>query len=414
MFSPRLTEAALQRLYDAGFTGGIPLREYSVQDCDTMIRRLEGIYDRRAGRPTREFTDEEARFVVNERLMTQASYVYWAERYAKINVRGAGLRPMYPLLETQRFIVQKLAQAEEEIAERGAGDGLLVNLLKGARQVGGSTLAESVGAYKATTQEHIFGLVAADVPETSAFMFDMFERIVEHLPWWLSPPVKEHVKDKEMRFETETHVWVGSGRSTRGSEGQRGQLGRGKTISFAHLSELSTWEEPQARQINGSLLPTMPTDPRTFALFESTAKGRDNWWHKHWRVSNAGKNRFTLNVFIPWYVEKKYSRPAPADWKPLPATEAHAKHCEETSPRYLGRTVKLTREQLYWYEFTRGSYEEMDDLKTFIEEFGSVTDDETFQHSGYSIFSAKVQQRIRDQSRPMTAMVEIKPMRELR
>lgn len=413
MFDQRIVEARMRQLYDAGFTNRAPLREVSPQEAEEMTRRLDEVWNPQLKGPAREFTPEEARFVINERLMVQASYRYFAERYCKINVKGGALRNMYPLLDSQEFILKRLAEEEWKIHEGGREDGLLVNLLKGARQIGGSTLAESVGAYIFTTREHIFGLVAADVPETSAFMFDMFERMVENLPWWLSVGVVNHVKDKEMLFETQSHIWVGSGRSTRGTEGQRGQLGRAKSLTFVHLSELSTWEEAQAKQIGGSLLPTMHPEMRPFALFESTAKGRDNWWHKHWKVSAAGKNRF-VNLFIPWYVERSYKRNPPSDWTPAPATLAHAKHCEDTSARYLGKTVQLTKEQLFWYEFTRTSYEEMDDLKTFIEEFGSVTDDETFQHSGYSIFTAKVQQRIRDQSRPILGVVEIKPQRELR
>jgi hypothetical protein len=412
VFHPKIVEATKARLRQAGYA--VPEVEPPVAEVEGRTRELEALWNPKLGRPDRPFTEEEAAFVVGQRLLCQASFEYWCSRFAKINIKGSGLRLMYPLLDTQKFILQRVAQAELACAENRHRDGILLNLLKGARQVGGSTFAEAVGAYKFTTQEHIFGLVAADVPDTSAYMFDMFERIVEHLPWWLTPGVEEHVKNKEMRFSTQSHVWVGSGRSTRGAEGQRGQLGRGKTLSWAHLSELSTWDEVQAQQINGALLPTMPMDHRTFALFESTAKGRDNWWHKHWRVSNSHKNRFTLNIFIPWYVESKYAMPCPVDWAPAQSTLAHARHCEETSPRYLGRQVTLSKEQLYWYEFTRSSYEAMDDLKTFVEEYGSVTDDETFQHSGYSIFSAKVQQRVRDQARPFVGMAEIRPQKELR
>lgn len=411
MFHPTICAQTLRRLEDS-FQPGFEVQHNSVAKVDEMVHRLDEVRGSK-GKLTRQLDDEEARFMVNERLLVQSSFEYWATRYAMINVGGARLGRMHPFLDTQKFILSKLAEAELAVREGGIHDGILCNLLKGARQVGGSTFAEAVAAYRTTTEEHLFGLIAADDPNTSAFMFDIYERIVENLPWWLSPKVEEHVKNAEMKFDTECHVWVGSGKSTRGTEGQRGQLGRGKTLGFVHLSELSTWESAQIAQIRGSLLPTLHRLPTTFVFLESTAKGRHNWWHSHWKASRDDRTRFKVNVFIPWYVEPRYSLPAPPEWVPAPATLAHAKHCEETSPSYLGRQYSLTKDQLRWYEVTRESYEAEDDLKTFIEEFGSVTDDECFQHSGRSVFGTKVQQRVRDQARPLLAQLEIVPMRQV-
>jgi len=411
LFHPEVCAEKLRKLEDA-FEPGFTVQSHSIDEVDVMVHRLEEAVDGK-GNKRRELDDEEACFVVNERLLVQSSFEYWATRYAMINLAGARLGRMFPFLDTQSFILKGLADAELQVRDGGLHDGILCNLLKGARQVGGSTFAEAVAAYRTTTEEHLFGLIAADDPNTSAFMFDIFERIVENLPWWLAPKVVEHVKNGEMKLDTECHIWVGSGKSTRGTEGKRGQLGRGKTLGFVHLSELSTWEAVQIGQIRGSLLPTLHRLPTTFAFFESTAKGRHNWWHSHWKASLEDKTRFKVNIFIPWYVEPRYSIPPPVNWSPSTSSLAHAKHCEETSPSYLGKEYSLTKDQLYWYEVTRESYEAEDDLKTFIEEFGSVTDDECFQHSGRSVFKASVQQRIRDQARPLLGQLEIVPMREV-
>jgi hypothetical protein len=411
MFHPDVCDERLRKLEDA-FHPGFTVQPHSVAEVEEMVHRLAGVHAVK-GKAPRPLEEAEARFVVNERLLVQSSFEYWATRYAMINVGGARLGRMNPFLDTQAFILGRLAEAELAVRDGEIHDGILCNLLKGARQVGGSTFAEAVAAYRMTTEEHLFALIAADVPETSAFMFDIYERIIENLPWWLAPKVEEHVKNKEMKFDTECHVWVGSGKSTRGTEGQRGQLGRGKTLGFCHLSELSTWEVVQIAQIRGSLLPTIHRLPTSFVFFESTAKGRHNWWHSHWKASRGGNTRFKVNIFIPWYVEPRYSLPAPPDWSPASTTLSHARHCEETSQAYLGRVCSLSRDQLYWYERTREEYESEDDLKTFVEEYGSVTDDECFQHSGRSVFSTKVQQRVRDQARPLLAQLEVVPMRQV-
>lgn len=410
MFHPTVVEDSIKRLWDTWRPASLP-RELSIDEADDLTRRLAKAVDEK-GNFVREITQEEQALILNERLLCKASFRYWAERYGVLNKEGTGLSRMYPLFESQQFILDRIAEKELAIYEKQVSDGILVNLLKGARQIGGSTLAEAIGAYKFTQQSHLFGVIAADVPETSAYIFDMFERFVENLPWWLKPRILEHVKNAEMLFDTESHIWVGAGKSTRGTEGKRGQLGRGKTVSFSHLSELSTWDA--AEQIDDAFMWSLPRSWRTFVLFESTAKGRHNWWHEHWEVSRSGKGRFFC-VFIPWYAEKaKYSVPAPPAWEPSPHTLQHAKRCEDSSTKWMGRRYSLTRDQLYWYESTREYYAAKDQLQKFIEEVGAVDDDETFQHSGRSIFSGPTIAKIRENARPLAAVLEVGPWAEIR
>jgi hypothetical protein len=416
MFSTQVIEHSTKLLWDTWKPGFLP-HESSIAEADDLMRRLAKAVDEK-GNPTREISQEEHALIVNERLLCKANFKYWAERYAFISKGAATVERMYPLLATQEFILDRIAEVELKTFEGASNDGVLINLLKGARQIGGSTLAEVIAAYKFTQQSHLHGLIAADEPKTSAHLFDMFERVVAKLPWWLKPQVTEHVKDSEMLFDTESHIWMGSGKSTRGTEGQRGQLGRGKTLSYVHLSEVSTWEG--AEQIDSALFFAIPRTSRVFVMLESTAKGRHNWWHTHWETSKKGgmtpAGTFEC-VFIPWYAARdlsKYSVVAPAGWTPSEHTQKIAKITEETSPRWMKRRVILTREQLYWYEATRAYYESKDDLGTFLEEVGSADDDETFQHSGRSVFGNAIIQKIRESARPLAAMLEVGPWADLK
>lgn len=341
-------------------------------------------------------------------LLGKVDWAYWAERYAQINVEGQGMARPYPLFDSQKLILNELALLELQIHEGTREDGILVNLLK-ARQLGASTEWEMLQAHRMATQNNIFGLVASDEPGTSAYLFDMFERIIENLPWYMRPGVKEHVKNTEMLFDGGSHIWMGSGKSTRGTEGMRGQLGRGKTLSVVHLSELSTWEATD--QIDGALLPTMPPSARTLAGFESTAKGRNNWWHKHWKLSKAG-GRFHC-IFIPWFAEpKKYRKTPPDGWEPAGITLAHAARCEAAGPRWLHRPVKLSKDQLFWYQETRKYYEERERLSLFLEEY-AADDDEAFQFSGQGVFPSAIMQRHEEIARGLAGAYEIGPMREI-
>jgi len=408
MFHKTVIAANLAKL-EAAFH--FETRPYSIEEVEEFTRGLQGAVDKK-GNPLRPLLPDEEIFIKNELILTKIDYEYWAERYSTINVAGRGSGRIVPFLDSQRFLLNRIGQVELDIHEGRRHDGILLNVLKAARQVGVSTISESIAAHKFSTQDSLFGLIAAGVPDDSAYLFGMLELSLSSLPWFLRPGEKGHVKNAEIEFDGGSHVWVGAGKSMKGVAGARGNLARGKTLAFVHLTELSTWEVPD--QIDSGLLPTMHRQAGLFSIFESTAKGRDNWWHRHWRKCSGGKDRFT-NVFIPWYAEPRYSLPAPVDWTPAPSTVAHGNRCEETSPRWFGRIFRLTRDQLYWYESTRSYYEspEKDDLRSFLEEFGAADDDECFQLSGKGIFKPKLIQEMVDRARPLAAMVEVKPMKEI-
>lgn len=415
MFSEKVVAAQREKL-EASFNR--KLQEYSISEVDDFRARLANAYDAK-NQPIRSPTREEATFIQNELLLTKIDFRYWASRYCHINVKGTQLGRLFPLLESQSFLLQRIAKIEEEIFEGRHQDGILVNVLKAARQVGISTIAEAIGAHRFSTQNNIYGLIASDTPGEagSGYLFGMFELMLENLPPYLRPVEKAHVKNSEIEFDGGSHIWVGAGKSMKGTTGQRGQLARGKTLGFCHLSELSTWDIGD--QIDSALLPTMHPQPNLFVLFESTAKGRDgrmvrNWWHKHWRVCASRKfDREFVNVFIPWYAEPSYSKIPPVDWEPAATTLAHARRCEETSPRWFGHRVTLKREQLYWYEMKRAYFEAKDDLRSFLEEYGAADDDECFQMAGRGIFSPQLVQKIVDNAKPLVAMAEVKPLREV-
>lgn len=270
-----------------------------------------------------------------------------------------------------------------------------------------STLFEGIGTHRTTTQDNQSALIASDTPDNSGYLFGMQETIVENLPWWLRPTITDHVKNTEIAYDGGSHVWVGSGKSMKGQEGTRGQLGRGRTILFTHLSELATWENPD--QLNASLFPAIPENPRSFAGLETTAQGRGVWIHKFWKASRAGRTRFHC-IYIPWYVEKSYSRPAPPAWAPATSTLEHAKRIEATSAHWVGSVYVPTRDQLYWYECKRAEYEQDDRLHDFLQEYGSIDDDECFQTGGRSVLSAKTLDRLQQFVRPPRAALEVLPL----
>lgn len=419
MYHPTLIALARARVEPTlrtALPGG--LREYSLSEVAEFRARFADLHHPKTGEPQRPLAKDEHAFILNERVMCKLAYRYFAERYWTINIAGQALAPLYPLWETQELVLGRIADLQWARHESGHPDGIVFDLLKD-RQMGGSTLMSSLLGHRVTTHAHINGLLASDEPDNSAFLYDMFERGVDNLPFYLKPTITERVKNDEMVFATDSRLMVSASKSTRGADStlsgasKRGQLGRGKTLSVVHLSELATYTNPS--QVDTALDPAIPRSPFTLWGKESSAQGRgkNNWWYQDWQVMKSGKGR-GIAIFIGWYLEKsRHHLPPPPNWTPSQDTLAHARKIEETSPRWLkGRVYHPTVEQLCWYEHARAEAVAKDNLEGFLQEH-PADDEEAFQFSGKSVVSVLVRERIKSQARPMVGMVEVRTNREL-
>lgn len=417
MYSPEVV-AARQSLLETALRAQLtrPLERLPVVECHQRKQDLDRIYNLETRSATRPLSQDEQDFVVNEQLLCKIDYRYAAERYIYINYEGQALKPMYPLWESQELILQAIARQELTHWQTHHPDGLFCNILKG-RQLGASTLAQSLLAHRVLTHGHVRTLIASDVPSNSGSegLFGMLELVVEQWPWWLKPQEAFHTKNKHIMWRNGSRVVVESGKSMKGGlqedGGEKGNIGRSKTYSAAHLSEITTWERPE--QINSSLLPAMPRTPRTLGIRESTAMGRNNYWHLEWQLADAGEDPRFFNVFIPWYAERsKYWLPTPPGWSPSSETLAFANRAAQHGPRYMHRVVDLSLEQLYWYELNYRAAVKREELYKFLSEYPSEPE-EAFQNSGRSIFSLETQVRVANQSRPLADLWIVKPRAEL-
>ncbi len=229
------------------------------------------------------------------------------------------------------------------------------------------------------------------------------------------PEMIFHQAGNFMQFATGTTLRSAAGKSQRGGlqdkGGAKGNIGRGKTFNCLHISEVSTWERPE--QLYDGLLPGVPRRSRTLCVWESTAKGRNNEWHQHWINTGKGLGRF-INVFIPWYIEPdKYWAPPPDGWEPSPEAKQHAEAVERDSPKWcFGETIRLGRDQLFWWQHTRDEFDARDQLAKFKEEF-PATDLEAFQHAGQSVFSARTLDRLTAHAKPPVGMFHVRPARDI-
>jgi hypothetical protein len=408
-------EAETARAFRSVYPDGLP--RYSVADSAALTAAVMSAVDPN-DRPIRPLTEEEQRFVGVARLRSIYDFPWFAERFVWIDQEGHGLRRLSPLWESQRLVLDQLARLEQHHATSGSPDGLLLNILK-ARQLGVSTLSEALVAHRLVTRTHIRALSGADVEDQAGYLFRMVVRIYDNLPWFLKPGRVYFNKNRELSLANDSYLKTAWGKSTRGAlqsttglEGTKGAIGRGQTYSCVHISELPTWENPE--QLDTALLPAIPYAPDTLVLYEATAEFAGDWWHRHWLASAEGVGRFR-NVFIPWCAEPaKYSLPAPVDWSPSATTRGHAVKCERDSPKWFGRTVRLTRDQLYWYETTRRFYESKGQLYKFLKEY-PADDQECFQYAGRSIFSLEQLEQIdrAGSRRPLLDVWTVEPALEI-
>jgi hypothetical protein len=270
--------------------------------------------------------------------------------------------------------------------------------------------------HRVTTQTHVRALIASDVPDNSGSegLFGMYERIVANLPWFLKPEEQFHTKSQHLIFQSGSAIFVESGKSMKGGLQEKGatkgSLGRSRTYSTLHLTELALWDRPE--QVDDALMPAVPRSARTLAVKESTAKGRHNWHHEDWMVGERGQGRFR-NIFIPWFAEEKKNwLPPRPGWVPSEDTLAHARRAEQDGPRWLHRPVHLTAPQLFWYEEERAIAVAKNQLSKFLEE-QAADPAEAFQHAGRSIFTIDQLQYLTRLAKPMIDCWSVQPAKDL-
>lgn len=410
MYHPRVVAKNLELLSAQFLSGHLP-PERTIEEVDSFTKQLEDAADK-DGRPLRQLSMEEQAFITNELVWSKVSYRYWAERYAYCSMEGAGIKRMFPLFDSQELILLELGRLELARWENQEQEGLLVNLLK-ARRLGASTFSISGIVHRQTLQTHLDAMLAADVPAQSSYNFSIYRLMYERLPWWMKPKIssKGFTFPEHLEFDNSSRVDVRSGKGLRGTEGERGDIGRGMGLPLVHLTELTKWEATE--QIRQALLPAIPYSPRALVFFESSPRGRGTYWHNHWLHAMSGKGRFSP-IFIPWYAEpKKYRRVPPPNWRPKETTLTHARRCEDQGARWLHHPVRLTKEQLFWYEFTREDYEGQDGFADFLQEY-AADPEECFQYSGRGLVSPMAQQEILDAAKPLAAGLRIIPAAERR
>lgn len=370
---------------------------HTALDVKRAIDHFGGLLDDN-GKLKRALTLLEQRWIDNETMMCQASFRYFAERYAKILHWSGGDLVPFEFNAAQEIILDIWGELEL------LGQSISIANLK-ARQLGVTTLVQCALVHRLMFIPNTEAVMASNNPEKSMLMAEKFERFYFNTPYWLRPELTGLNRGERYKFE-------GQGCAVRIEHGsQKAGIGRGSTPTAAHLSEVSEYQNPE-ELIDSSLLRAMHPSPHLFMVMESQAGGRHSWWHKVWLQAKEGRGRFRP-TFLPWFVGTDLyptttwlkERPIPKDWKPGDLTSRHAEranHYVRTTPlltKHLGADWAMSKAQMWWWETTRLEYAEKGELPRFYVEL-PADDIEAFQSLATGVFTPEIISNCKERIRP--------------
>ncbi len=342
------------------------------------------------------FADPAKAMVEFLRLRLLHDFPFWAATAVSIKQKGGGPDISFRLNHPQRCLVSTFE------SQRLARRPIRIILLK-ARQWGGSTCVQ---LYMAWLQMiHSVGLnslIIAHQGAGSDEIKDMFDRMLKSYPAELLYPdsplpalgtdgsrkISENVgkSGQIMRVKARNcKIKIGSA--------ERPDSCRGGDYNLVHLSEVGIWRttdgkspEDIVRSACGGIL----YSSSTMIVYESTANGTGNFFHREYLAARRGDSQFSP-IFIPWYGIDQYSlRFSDEEERETFATKLYANRQSTASSdraesgQYLWRLWEsgATLEAIHWYVEERRKY---NDHARMAAEYPS-DDLEAFAHSGSSVF----------------------------
>lgn len=313
---------------------------------------------------------------------------WYIENFLKIKDKTASIVP-FKLNKAQRIVMDIMKRDEE------AGKPKRYIVLK-ARQMGLSTLFEGLIFHDTSTSELKNSLIIAHEEQASSNLFQMSKLYFENLPDVLQP-MKKYANGKVLSFENPTTDDAEKGKNpglrskisiaTAGA----GEVGRSATYHNIHASEVAFF--PDAKTTMLGLLQSVPDQPNTMVVMESTANGVGDWFHEMWQKAERGENEFTP-IFLPWHIQPEYTRAFRSESeKQQFIDEVSAAHQDMSGAEVrsyeweLKEKHDLTWEQLNWRKFTIQNKCQGDDI-LFMQEYPS-TAEEAFISSGRPRFSIR-------------------------
>lgn len=306
-----------------------------------------------------------ARFFCSDEYLgpeTAESVAGWIHRNLKILPKEGGMVP-FLLNEIQwRFL-------ERIVSDKQAGELLRYIVLK-ARQFGISTFVQGLYWYELNRRPGTNASTIAHKDDAALNLYEMTRRFVECAP---HRPKLESFTRKGLVFARphDARLTLGT------AEGKEAK--RSFTIHLAHLSEVAFW--PEADITDLGLMQSIPDEPNTMVVKESTANGVGGLFYQQYWAAKAGKGRFKA-LFYAWHEHPRYA---------IEVQPSEAKRIQDTldeEEKQLVRSFKVSTAQLAWRRFTIAD-KCNGDVGLFHQEY-PASDREAFLVSGRPVFDLQL------------------------
>lgn len=340
-----------------------------------------------------EYSDSEKQKIIEQivRIRCKHDFAFAAAMYYYIKPKGEGGDDiLFHLNRPQRRLVERYERKRLE------GKPIRLILLK-ARQWGGSTCTQLyMNWLQMFHRKGLNSLIVAHLSSTSDEIQDMFKRVIDSFPVSMLHELGEAYNDKEPKFvgvgntgkihrvpQRNYKIKIGTAESPNSA--------RGGDYNLVHCSEVGLWkttDNKTPRQIVRSATSGILYKPYTMIVYESTANGVGNFFHKEYVAAKTGRSQFEA-MFVAWWEIEQYSERvedlrsfARELWINRENTNVNSER--EVSGRYLWYlwTLGATLEGINWYIIERAKYEEDGDMAA---EYPS-DDIEAFVNSGSKVF----------------------------
>ena len=270
-----------------------------------------------------------------------------------------------------------------------------------ARRFGISTYTGARFFWKTSMNKNKYAMVLAHEPQATEFLFNMQKRFYDNLPPEFKPTTRYNNKTI---IEFNNDVGTGLDSAIRVGTAGKTDTGSSQTIHYLHLSELSKYPRATTSSLLLSLLQTVPDEPDTEIIMESTAKGVGGEFYNRYRSSryyyqvyldkeykprarrkireNTSKENNYISIFIPWFAFNEYEMEVPKDF-------VLTKEEEELKKRY-----NLTDEKLQWRRYAIVN-KCNNSIENFHQEYPS-NEVECFVSSGNSPFDVEKLMKLKE------------------
>lgn len=360
-----------------------------------------------------EYTEADREKVIEQfiRIRIKHDFCFWAAFYVYIKQKGGGEDILFRLNRPQRRLVERFER------RRLAGEPIRVILLK-ARQWGGSTVTQIYMAWlQLVHQTGLNSLIVGHVKDASTEVKDMFDRMIKQYPTSLLYDIGAAYNENEPKLvgvggmvniqripQRNCKIKIGTAESP--------DSARGGDYNLVHCTEVGLWKKTEGKtpeQIVRSACSGVLLKPYTMIVYESTANGTGNFFHREYEAAKDGKSQFEA-IFVPWFEIEQYSHDiedihAFASWLYKNRNNTNAPTDREEDGRYLWWLWEqgASLEAIQWYVLERMKF---NDHGGMASEFPS-DDIEAFVHSGARVFDKYHVDALKSSCRPPKHIGEV-------